>query len=92
MERLGLLQGVGGQQRQLAQQGLDMGYQDWMRQQAYPQEQIAFMSNIMQGNAMQPGSTQTVYGQNPSTMQQALGAGVAGLGMYNAYQGMGSGG
>lgn len=92
MERLGLLTGVGGQQRQQMQQGLDMGYQDWMRQQAYPKEQVSWLMNLMQGNAMQPGSTQTTYGQTPSSLQQMMGAGIAGMGMYNSYNNMGRGG
>lgn len=87
MERLGMLQGVGNQQRQLAQAGLDTGYQDYLRQQAYPYEQLSFMSNIMQGNAVAPGSTTTMFGPQPSGMQQAIGTGIAGLGMYNAMQG-----
>ena len=91
LERLGLLQGVGSEQQRLAQMGLDTGYADYLRQQAYPYEQLSFMSNIMQGNAVAPGSTQTVFGQQPSTMQQMLGAGIGGLGMYNAFQGMGGG-
>lgn len=92
LERLGLLQGIGTQQRNLAQAGLDAGYADYQRQQAYPYEQLAFMSNIMQGNAVAPGSTTTMFGQQPSGLQQMLGGGIAGLGMYNAYQGMNQGG
>jgi len=85
MERLGMLQGIGAQQRGLAQQGLDAGYQDFLRQQAYPYEQLGFMSNIMQGNAYAPGSTTTMFGQQPSAMQQMLGGGIAGAGLYSAY-------
>lgn len=78
---------MGGMERGLMQQGLDMGYQDYLRQQAFPREQLAFYSNILQGVPVTPGSTSTTYGQSPSFGQQALGAGIAGLGMAQMYGG-----
>ena len=75
-----MLSGVGSQLQQQQQAGLDTAYQDYLRQQAYPMEQVNWMSNILQGNAMAPGSTQTVYGPQASGWQQALGAGIGGLG------------
>lgn len=70
--------------RELSQRGLDVGYQDFLRQQAFPREQIAFLSNILQGLPIAPGTTQASYGMQPSNIQQALGTGIAGVGLYNA--------
>lgn len=70
--------------RELTQRGLDMGYQDFLRQQAFPREQMAFLSNILQGLPVAPGTTQASYGAQPSNIQQALGTGIAGVGLYNA--------
>ena len=83
LERLGVLQGVGEGQRQLAQSGLDSGYQNFLNQQAYPYEQLSFLNNLLQGGAMTPGSTTALFGPQPSNTQQMLGAGIAGLGLYN---------
>ena len=87
MERLGMLSGVGAQQRGLAQQGLDIGYQDYLTQQGYGMEQINWLSNILQGNAMQPGSTSTIFGQQPTGLQQGIGSLIAGLGTFQMGRG-----
>jgi hypothetical protein len=89
MDRLSQMMNVGSMERGLAQQSLDMGYQDFLQQQAWPREQIAFFSNILQGAPIQPGQTTATYGPQPSFGQQALGMGIGGLGLYNA---MGGGG
>ena len=88
LERLGLLQGVGSAQRQLAQSGLDSGYQNFLNQQSYPYEMLSFFNNLMQGGAMTPGSTTALFGPQPSGTQQGLGAGIAALGL----SGIGGGG
>jgi len=74
-----------GQQRE-AQAGLDIGYQDYLRQQGYPQEQLAFYSDILRGLPVAPTSSQasTNY-QYSNPTQQALGAGLTGLSLYQAY-------
>jgi len=83
-ERLRNLQAAGQNYRGLDQRSLDMGYEDFLRQQAFGQEQLAFFSNILQGLPVQPGSTQASFGPRPSTAQQLLGAGIGGVGLYNA--------
>ena len=77
---------IGRAQQQEQQAGLDIGYQDFLRQQGYPQEQLAFYSDIMRGLPVAPTSstTQTAY-QYSNPMQQALGAGLTGLSLYQAY-------
>jgi hypothetical protein len=84
-DRWNAMQGVGSQRRDLQQTSLDMGYQDFLRQQAYPREQLNFYQSSLFGLPNQPGGTTSVYGQNPSDWQQALGSGIAGVGLYNAY-------
>lgn len=87
IERLKGLQAAGEIQRQLYQRGLDIGYADFLRQQAYPKEQLAFYSSMLQGLPIRPGEIQTSYGVGPSTTQQLLGTGIAGVGLYNALRG-----
>lgn len=84
-ERIRNMQASGEIQRSLDQQGLDVGYQDFLRQQAYPKENLAYYSSILHGLPIQPGSVQTAYGVGPSTTQQLLGTGIAGVGLYNAF-------
>lgn len=84
MERLRAMQAAGQIQRELQQRGLDIGYADFLRQQAFPKEQLAFYSSMLQGVPVTPGSIQQSYGVGPSTTQQLLGSGIAGVGLYNA--------
>jgi hypothetical protein len=84
MERLLAQQASGQIGRELTQRGLDIGYEDFLRQQAFPREQLGFLSNILQGLPIAPGSTAATYGIQPSTTQQLLGTGIAGVGLYNA--------
>ena len=86
LERLNAMMGVGAQQRDLYQRSLDVGYQDFLRQQAFPREQLQFYSGLLQGVPVTPGTTKATYGQMPTTGQQVLGAGIAGLGLYNQLQ------
>ncbi len=88
-DRLQNLQAAGEIQRGMGQRSLDMGYQDFLRQQAFPREQIGFFSNMLQGLPVTPGSTMASYGVQPSTGQQLLGAGIGGVGLYNALGGRG---
>jgi len=92
LERLAALMQAGGMERGMIQQGLDTGYNDYLRQQAYPMEQLGMFSNILQGLPVTPGSTQSVYGPQASGLQQALGTGVGALGLYNAFNGNNGGG
>ena len=49
-------------------------------QQNFNKDQLGFLSNILQGIPIQPNRTSNFQNYNP--MQQALGAGIAGLGLY----------
>jgi hypothetical protein len=74
--------GIGGQRRGLMQQGLDIGYEDFLRQQAFPREQLSFLSNLLQGVPVQPGTTTATFGRVPTPTQQMLGAGLGAAGLY----------
>lgn len=63
------------------QAGLDMSYDDFLRQQGYPEQQLQLMSSILQGVPIAPtGTTETYTPYNP--LQSALGAGISALGLY----------
>ena len=82
-----MLEAIGRAQQGEAQAGLDIGYQDYLRQQGYPEEQIGFYSDILRGLPVANAGTTTTTGSvytNP--LQQALGAGLSGLSLYRAFQ------
>jgi len=85
LERLGLLSSIGEGERRMLQSGLDTGYQDWMRQQAYGGEQLNLYSSLLNGLPITPGSTSSIYGPRPSTAEQFIGNGIVGVGAYNAF-------
>ena len=87
LQRLGAQMGVGTERRGLMQRGLDLGYEDFLRQQAYGREQLGYLSNLLQGVPIQPGSTVSTFGRVPTAQQQLLGAGLGGLGLYQALGG-----
>ena len=70
--------------RNFRQAGLDMGYQDFLNQVAFPRQQLGFQSQILQGLPVTPGTQVSQYQPRPSTTQQLLGLGLGGLGLYKA--------
>lgn len=77
---------AGMQQRQ-EQQRMDMSYNDFLRQQDYPMQQLGNYSNIIRGLPIQMNATQTTATQAPSMFQQFAGAGLGAASMYNMYKG-----
>ena len=76
-----LLENIGRSQLGREQEALDIAYQDFVRQQAFPEQQLQTYSSILRGVPVQPGVTQTAYTPfNP--LQQALGAGLGAIGLY----------
>jgi hypothetical protein len=78
-----LLELVGRSNEARSQADLDLAYEDFIRQQNYPMDQIQQLAGMIHGLPVQPAgttSTQTPY--NP--IQQALGMGISALGLYNA--------
>jgi len=74
---------AGAQQQGLQQQILQQRYQDFLGQRAYPQQQLAFMSDILRGVPLGQ-STTAQYQAPPSTAQTALALGLGAAGMKQA--------
>lgn len=82
-----LLEQTGLARQGQAQAGLDLAYQDFLRQQGYPQEQINFMSSIMNNMPIAPNTTSTTTApHNP--LQDVLGAGISAYGLYKSFNEM----
>lgn len=63
--RAGMLSGMGQQQRGLAQQNLDLAYQDFLAQRGYPVEQLKILQSGLTGlpNVQSATTTSTTPGQ-----------------------------
>ena len=86
LERLGALGGVGEIRRGMGQRSMDTGYEDYLRQKTFPYQQLNVFSQMLQGLPVSPDQTRSMYG-GPSAAQQALGAGIGGLGLYRSLRG-----
>lgn len=76
-----LLESVGRDIRAEDQARLDMSYEDFVRQRDYPMSQYQQMAGILRGVPITPNVDQTRFA-NYNPVQQALGAGISGLGLY----------
>jgi hypothetical protein len=86
LERLRSQEMFGGLQQQSQQAALDLAYQDFLAQQQYPYKQLGFMSDLLRGSANLAGTGgKTVYETPPSMLQQAVGPGLLGLGLYREF-------
>ena len=86
MQAAALLETVGKAGMQDEQARFDMAYQDFLRQQEYPRQQLSDYSAILRGLPLAAvgtttGSTTATPAQ-PSGIQQLLGAGTSALGLY----------
>lgn len=80
-----LLETIGKAQQSQEQAGLDLAYEDFLRQQGYNKEQLGFIASVLHGLPLADAGTQTqLVPYNP--IQQALGAGLAGLSLYKGFQ------
>jgi hypothetical protein len=76
-------QGLGQMARDQAR--LDVGYEDFLRQQNAPRQALSDYSSILRGLPVgDAGTTSTSQPYNP--MQQALGAGISAVGLYKGMQ------
>lgn len=74
--------GLGQQQQMQDQRALDMAYQDFLSQRGHPQQQLAFMSDILRGGPL----SQVTYQQYQAPPSFAAQAGGLGLGYLGAKQ------
>jgi len=58
LQEAGALETVGQNQQRMNQANLDLAYQDFMRQTAYPKEQISWLSSVIRGLPSTGGGTQ----------------------------------
>ena len=82
LARIEALSKSGQQQRALQQAGLDMGYEDFLRQQNRARDQLGFFGGMLRGVPVQPTRTVSTYQQQPGLFQSLAGLGLAGLGLY----------
>ena len=74
-------QQVGAIQQAQAQQGLDLGYEDFLKQRNYPYQQLAFQSDMLRGVPLSQAAQQ-IYTAPASTASQIGGLGMSALGIY----------
>tara|TARA_R110000744_G_scaffold159892_1_gene276001 strand:- start:224 stop:1285 length:1062 start_codon:yes stop_codon:yes gene_type:complete len=84
-ERLKNMGLVGDQRRGMYQDSLDMGYEDFQRQRAYPSQQLNMFNAMLQGLPVDLNAQKSTFG-GPSTAAQALGAGIGAAGIWNAFR------
>ena len=84
MNRQSMLYDIGQREQALEQQGLDTAYQDFLNQQRWPYEQINFSMGALSGVPYPTSQMQTSEQivQQPSTIGQIGGLGLAAAGMF----------
>jgi hypothetical protein len=80
--RIAAMQAQGERARAMRQAGMDIGYQDFMRQQRYPSERIAGLSALLRGVPAGRDEQISTYEQQPGLFQSSLSMGLGGLGLY----------
>ena len=81
-----MLEKIGRDIQAEKQAGLDLSYEDFVRQLDYPREQLQFYSSILRGIPVQP-STESTKLQSYNPIQQLLGTGISALGLYKGLGG-----
>jgi hypothetical protein len=74
---------IGNRLTQRDQQGLDIGYNDFVNQRDYDRQNLNFYSGILRGTPVSAESEVRKY-DNPNPLNQVAGLGIAGLGAYRA--------
>jgi len=86
------LLGVGALQQNQAQQGLNIPYQQWLAQQAYPYQQASWLQGIGTNLGAAAGGTGTTTSPAASPISQIGGLATGALGLASATGGFGQGG
>ena len=79
LQRYNAQNAIGAQQQAQKQQGIDIRYGDFLRQQNYPMEQLGIQSNILRGLPNAVNTTQTTSAPGANPFAQAAGAGLSAL-------------
>ena len=87
IESAQLLEKISKDRMAREQAGLDLGYEDFVRQRDMPREDLTFLSSILRGVPVQP-STETSKFQQYNPVKDLLGTGIAGLGLYKGISGL----
>lgn len=83
---------VGGLQQQLQQEQLNIPYQMWQQQQAYPFQSTQFLDPIAMGLGSGMGGSSSTTQPSPSMLSQIGGLGMTGLGIAGMTDAFGTGG
>jgi hypothetical protein len=86
IESAQLLEKIAKDRQAREQAGLDLSYEDFVRQRDMPREDLTFLSSILRGVPVQP-STETTKFQQYNPVKDLLGTGIAGLGLYRGLMG-----
>lgn len=73
---------TGGLQQQLGQEQLNVPYEEFESAQAYPYQQLGFLTPIVEGTGSLSGGTGTSTYPGQSALSQVAGLGLTGLGAY----------
>ena len=87
IESAQLLEKIAKDRQAREQAGLDLTYEDFVRQRDMPREDLTFLSSILRGVPVQP-STETTKFQQYNPVKDLLGTGIAGLGLYKGITGI----
>lgn len=71
----------GGQQQGLAQEQLNIPYEQFLAQQAYPYQNLNFLAGLTTGAGSQAGGSSSTTGPGPNLLSQLGGLGLAGVGL-----------
>ena len=90
IERIGGLQDVGTNQREMNDAALQLAYEDFLESRNYGRENLNWLAGLLSGTPY--GSVDKYISEKErlagaSPISQGLGLGIAGLGAYKAYQG-----
>ena len=86
IESAQLLEKIAKDRQAREQAGVDLAYEDFVRQRDMPREDLTFLSSILRGVPVQP-STETTKFQQYNPVKDLLGTGIAGLGIYRGLTG-----
>ena len=87
IESAQLLEKIAKDRQAREQAGLDLAYEDFVRQRDMPREDLTFLSSILRGVPVTP-STETTKFQQYNPVKDLLGTGIAGLGLYKGITGL----